>query len=210
MIFLSIFEASVSVALQLLAGSGKRFGIVSTGEQWEGILTEAIHAEAGSSGAAAALGREMAGRVFAGVECVGMSAGELHPADDDRADGSADGAGGVKHKVMAATGRLLERGDIGVVVLGCAGMAGMEDWVREEVDRRGIRDVKVVDGVKAGVGVLQGMMRGDFNGWRRTVEMRKERVMSMEVQPRLAEYERQLSLLEEQNKIRVKRARGEV
>ena len=48
--------------------------------------------------------------------------------------------------------------DVGVVVLGCAGMAGMEDWVRSECGS----GVRVVDGVKAGIGMLQGMVRGGF------------------------------------------------
>ena len=103
------------------------------------------------------LGAEKAEKVFAGVETLGVNAGDLH------------GGGGeedVKKKVQAATGRLIESGGDGdgkvsVVVLGCAGMAGMEEWVREEVKERG-KNVKVVDGVKAGVGILQGLVRGRF------------------------------------------------
>lgn len=45
-----------------------------------------------------------------------------------------------------------------MIVLGCAGMAGMEQWVREVAPE----NVRVVDGVKAGVGVLQGLVRGGF------------------------------------------------
>ena len=51
-----------------------------------------------------------------------------------------------------------EGGEVGVVVLGCAGMVGMEEWVRDVVGE----GVKVVDGVKAGVGILQGLVRSGF------------------------------------------------
>lgn len=144
---IGIFEASVSTALNLLAPE-QRFGIVSTGKIWESILGDAIRGEV--------LGEEKAGRVFTGVETLGLDAGDLH--------GDA-GEEVVKRKVMAAAGRLLgggsSGGEVKVIVLGCAGMAGMEEWVREEVKRRG-KEVKVVDGVKAGVGILQGICRGQF------------------------------------------------
>ena len=136
-----------------LLGNDDRFGIVSTGEVWRDILSTAMREEV--------LGAGKARMVFAGVETLGVNAGELH---------GEGGEGEVKRKVQAATGRLVggcegnnrsERGRVSVVVLGCAGMAGMEEWVREEVGRRG-EDVRVVDGVKAGIGILQGLVRGKF------------------------------------------------
>lgn len=119
------------------------FGIVSTGDAWRGILGDAIRRDI--------LGREGAERWFGGVETCGLDAGELH------------GGGEVEGRVKEAAGRLVRDGrrDVGVVVLGCAGMVGMvgmEAWVREVVGE----GVKVVDGVRAGVGVLQGMVRGGF------------------------------------------------
>ncbi|KAL8918078.1 MAG: hypothetical protein Q9208_007600 [Pyrenodesmia sp. 3 TL-2023] len=235
---IGIFEASISVSLQLLAGSGKKFGIVSTGVQWQAILGDAIRAKPGTSGAA--LGEEMADAYFAGVECVGVSAGELHPeggkpegvkGEEDghgesstrREEGSkGDEEGGIKEKVRAATGRLLERGDVGVIVLGCAGMVGMEAWVKEEVARRGKWGVRVVDGVLAGVGVLQGLLRGRFReeeagGTRRRERLTErgggvregEGVMQMQVKPMDAAYQRQLQELGEENRKRLKRAREE-
>jgi len=144
---LGIFEASVSTALNLL-GEEQIFGIVSTGRVWEQILGDAIREDL--------LGVEKMRRVFAGVETLGLNAGELH--------GDGGGEGEVKKAVMAATGRLIDTDpamEVKVIVLGCAGMAGMEEWVREEVGRRG-KEVRVVDGVKAGVGILQGLIRGQF------------------------------------------------
>ena len=170
-----IFEASVYAAVQLLRsnddddddeceegqqkqkkkkkkkkggndnGRGKYFGIVSTGDVWRGVLGDAVRGEG-------LLGRERAGACFKGVETCGLDAGELH------------GHGEVEGRVKGAVGRLVggeegeEGGDVGVVVLGCAGMVGMEAWVREVVGE----GVRVVDGVRAGVGVLQGLVRGGF------------------------------------------------
>lgn len=145
-------------------GGKKRFGIVSTGVQWKDILENALGGEVGGQGGVG-LGKEGVERWCAGVECVGVDAGDLHPGGEDGDDGKGkeEGKGdGIKGAVMAATGRLLARGDVGVVILGCAGMVGMEEWVREEVARRGEEGVRVVDGVKAGVGVLQGLVRGGF------------------------------------------------
>ncbi len=101
------------------------------------------------------LGVEKMRRVFAGVETLGLNAGDLH---------GDEGGEEAKKAVMAATGRLIDADptmETKVIVLGCAGMAGMEEWVREEAQRRD-RKVRVVDGVKAGVGILQGLVRGQF------------------------------------------------
>ena len=49
-------------------------------------------------------------------------------------------------------------GRVGVGVLGCAGMVGMESWVRDVVGP----EVRVVGGVRAGLGVLQGLVRSRF------------------------------------------------
>ncbi|KAI4261052.1 MAG: hypothetical protein L6R42_003744 [Xanthoria sp. 1 TBL-2021] len=167
-------------------GKGKKFGIVSTGLQWKDILESALRGDVGGQGGVG-LGSEGVERWCKGVECVGVDAGDLHPGDSSTANysGQEVGKGGeeggkgeggkvdelgekgeegnkIKKAVMAATGRLLSRGDIGVIILGCAGMVGMEEWVREEVGRRGEEGVRVVDGVKAGVGILQGLVRGGF------------------------------------------------
>ncbi|KAL8894049.1 MAG: hypothetical protein Q9192_004671 [Flavoplaca navasiana] len=169
---LGIFEASVQVAIQLLSSLGynqkeekkRKFGIISTGLQWKNILNDALTADVGIG---AGLGKEGAKRWFAGTECVGVDAGDLHPSEPpphtpNVGEGEPESGNKIKNAVMAATGRLLDRGDVGVIMLGCAGMVGMEEWAREEVVRRGLEGVRVVDGVKAGVGVLQGIVRGGF------------------------------------------------
>jgi Asp/Glu/hydantoin racemase len=137
-----IFEASVATSLQLIHPA-ERFGIVSTGKVWEAILTDAVEAF---------LGRDESKR-FAGVETTGLNATELHDAPQDV----------VERKVKEATSRLLKKGQVGAICLGCAGMSGMDDWVRvaaiEELGEEAGARVRVVDGVKAGVAWLEGAIR---------------------------------------------------
>lgn len=147
----------------------QRFGIVSTGKVWEGVLARAVAAWAGypprpspplASGEdddddderwrGYAYGR------FAGVETTGVDATDLH--DLPRSE--------VEAKMREATRRLLRRGNVGAVCLGCAGMVGLENVVRsacvEELGDEVGSEVRIVDGVKAGVAALVGMVRGGF------------------------------------------------
>lgn len=160
------------------------------------------------------LGSDHAAVLFAGVETLGKNAGELHPGEQDKGGGGGNEQveeveariekisdadintktteADIETLVRAATRRLLLRDrDVGIVILGCAGMVGMEAWVREtmdeiddedegesEVDGKGEgggeaeaetqrkeeiqawRNIRVVDGVKAGVGILHALLRG--------------------------------------------------
>ncbi|KAI4844064.1 hypothetical protein E4T45_08310 [Aureobasidium sp. EXF-8846] len=112
-----IFEASVSSSLQAI-GPGERFGIVSTGKVWEGTLREAVDnylgVEDNTEGSAA----------FAGVQTTGLNATELHELSPVS----------VRSRMKKAVARLLiddAGGPVGAVCLGCAGMAGFDDIVRE-------------------------------------------------------------------------------
>jgi Asp/Glu/hydantoin racemase len=92
-------------------------------------------------------------RRFVGVETTGLNATDLHDA----------APAVVGQKVKDATKRLLRRGDVGAICLGCAGMSGMDEMIREAAveelgERRG-SDVCIVDGVQAGVAWLQGALR---------------------------------------------------
>lgn len=143
-----IFEASVAMSLQLIA-PGERFGIVSTGKVWEVILTEAVMDFLGT-------GPSAASKRFAGVETTGLNATELHDAPADE----------VRRKMKEATKRLLRKGYVGAVCLGCAGMVGMDEMVRsaavEELGEEKGSGLRIVDGVKAGVVWLEGAVRGGF------------------------------------------------
>jgi len=135
-----IFEASVVQSLDTIDASEK-FGIVSTGKVWEKLLSEAVNG-------LPKLDHGLARERFEGIETTGLSATELHDADPKL----------VRQKVKDATKRLVQLGDVGAVCLGCAGMAGMDEIVREGCiealgQEKGER-VKIVDGVQAGVVLL--------------------------------------------------------
>jgi Asp/Glu/hydantoin racemase len=148
---MGIFEASVIASLALLAQlpSASTFGIVSTGAVWGTAFAGAVRVFAGGSAR------------FAACETTGLSALELHalPAAD------------VRTAMVRATTRLLKLGQatgapVRVVCMGCAGMAGLEEAVREGAqcvlgENEG-KDVRIVDGVVAGVGWLVAACRARF------------------------------------------------
>jgi Asp/Glu/hydantoin racemase len=162
---IGIFEASVVAALQLLPLED-RFGIISTGQTsvalqpdlfasypdwplgviWEDLLNSAVHRLLGGDSLR-----------FAGVETTGLNAIELHRAPAET----------VKCRLQHAVKRLLRRkgGNVGAICLGCAGMAGMDDTVREacvqELGNAGSK-IKIIDGVKAGIGCLHAALQMQF------------------------------------------------
>jgi Asp/Glu/hydantoin racemase len=134
-----IFEASVLTALSLLE-EGQKWGIVTTGSFWEKHLSNGVMSFIGSSTEAAAKNDK-----FAGVESTGLNAGDFH-------HGVAPEV--IRAKLVEATKRLLSRGDVCVIVMGCAGMAGLEEIIREAVcEEKGeefaYEQLHVVDGVRA-------------------------------------------------------------
>lgn len=136
-----IFEASVAVCLQSIDISSK-FGVVSTGKQWEGILGEAVADLLGSASTTR----------YAGTETTSLNASELHTTPKDEVD----------LRMKDATKRLLRRG-AKAICLGCAGMAGMDRTVRdaciEQLGAEGGEEIKIVDGVVSGLIFLEGALR---------------------------------------------------
>jgi Asp/Glu/hydantoin racemase len=136
-----IFEASVATCLQGINAADK-FGIVSTGSQWEVILADAVTDLLGSS----------ASTRYAGTKTTGLNADQLHSTPKPSVDA----------RMKAATKKLLELGTK-AICLGCAGMAGMDRTVREAcVEHLGEVDgekIMIVDGVVSGVIYLEGMLR---------------------------------------------------
>lgn len=139
-----IFEASISAALLLLPSTDSKFGIVSTGNVWEELLRDGVEAY---------LGTEGGGKRFAGVETTGLSATELHEVEPAE----------VRRRMVLATRRLVGKGNVGAVCLGCAGMVGMEDWVKEacieELGEEEGTKVAIIDGVKVGFVMLEGLVK---------------------------------------------------
>ncbi|KAK5168442.1 dal80p-controlled protein [Saxophila tyrrhenica] len=137
-----IFEASVATCLQSTDLKAK-FGIVSTGAQWTEILGHAVSELLGVAGSTR----------YAGTETTGLNADELHSTPKAEVD----------RRMKEATKRLVGKGDVQAICLGCAGMAGMDEVVREGClealgEEKG-RRVKIVDGVVSGVVFLEGALR---------------------------------------------------
>lgn len=136
-----IFEASILTALSLL-GPGEKWGIVTTGKFWEEHLSDGVASFLGASSGGAVLNSK-----FAGVESTGLNASDFHHGVDPAV---------VEAKIKDATKRLLGQGNVSCVVMGCAGMAGLEDVIRAAAsDMKGEHfayDVlHVVDGLRAGI-----------------------------------------------------------
>lgn len=123
-----------------------KFAIVSTGKQWKDILGDAV---------SALLGQESSRR-YAGTETTGLNADELHSTPKEEVDA----------RMKAATKRALDNG-AAAICLGCAGMAGMDQTVREACVEalgkdKGMR-IRIVDGVISGVVHLDGLLRAGLN-----------------------------------------------
>ena len=159
---IGIFEASISISLNIVNSSGlvfapgneeesvpSKFGIVTTGKAWIPLLTSGVNHYLG-------LGDEESKSLsarFKGVESTGLNADELHTAPEEE----------VRQRMVEATVRQIKDKDVCVVVLGCAGMAGMDKIVREAcVKELGDEDgqkVVIVDGVKGAIAMADGMLR---------------------------------------------------
>ncbi|KAI0192525.1 hydantoin racemase [Astrocystis sublimbata] len=144
-----IFESSILTSLSLLR-PGEEWGIVTTGKFWEAHL---------SAGVAQFLGitEHLQNTKFAGVQSTGLNASDFHDGVDPAI---------VREKLKAATKRLLTAGtgNVSVIVMGCAGMAGLEDIIREAAseeygDEFAYGVLHVVDGVRAGVVGVEQMVR---------------------------------------------------
>ncbi|KAK3307811.1 Asp/Glu/hydantoin racemase [Chaetomium strumarium] len=141
-----IFEASILTCLSLLQ-PGEQWGIVTTGKFWEEHLTRGVNTFLGVQPGSA-------NAKFAGVESTGLNASDFHGGVEPDI---------IREKMGQATRRLLRKGNISCVVMGCAGMAGLEDIIRsaasEEYDVPRACELRIVDGVRAGIGLLEQMTR---------------------------------------------------
>jgi Asp/Glu/hydantoin racemase len=145
-----IFEASILTAMSLVVPSsrGSRWGIVTTGSFWEQHLSDGVHTFLGHNP-----GSPSRDSKFAGVVSTGLNASDFHTVDQED----------VRTKLKEATARLLHSGRVGCVVMGCAGMAGLEEIIRSVAVEtygpdQGSR-IAIVDAVKAGVLQLEIMVK---------------------------------------------------
>lgn len=158
-----IFESSVTTSLSLISAFNlttvmyardqveDSFGIVTTGSGWKQELTNAV--------TEMLVGKDReTPSCFAGVETTGLSALELHHTDPEE----------VRRRISEATTRLLKNSStfVAAVCLGCAGMVGMEQAVREGCiaaygENDGLR-VRIIDGVIVGARQLADHCRSGY------------------------------------------------
>lgn len=153
---IGIFEASILTALSLLGTSPasskpatpRTWGIVTTGKFWEKHLADGVKTFLGQRDL------ESSNVKFGGVESTGLDAGDFHSGVDPAV---------TREKLKEATKRLLGTGVVDCVVMGCAGMAGLEEIIRDAaIEKYGKEEgdrLFIIDGVKAGVGLLEQMVR---------------------------------------------------
>lgn len=138
---LNIFEASLLQAKVLALP----FGIVTTGQYWESVFTNGVREYFTGSADVEYDGGAI--KDFVGVRTTGLTAIELHTTPKEEVD----------RRIVEASASLVREG-ARVILLGCAGMSGMEEAVRLGAQREG-KIVKVIDGVRAGIVLLEGLVR---------------------------------------------------
>ncbi|KAJ7107664.1 Asp/Glu/hydantoin racemase [Mycena crocata] len=130
---IGILEAAIAHSLLC----GQRFGIVATGTGYRYNRYAEVRAFLGGDS-----------DKFAGMVPTGLGVVELREGDREH----------VESKMKAASAELAAMG-ADVLILGCAGMAGMETLVKAGVKEAGAGPVRVVDGAKAGVEILAALVR---------------------------------------------------
>ncbi|TFK21159.1 hypothetical protein FA15DRAFT_672784 [Coprinopsis marcescibilis] len=128
-----ILESAVAHALFV----GQRFGIITTGTGYKYIHYAEVRNFLGATSDR-----------FAGLVTTGLGVVELREGDQKR----------IEAKVKESSAKIAEQG-ADVILLGCAGMAGMEGLVKKGVEEAGLPPVRVIDGAKAGVEFLAGLAR---------------------------------------------------
>ncbi|KAL5529285.1 hypothetical protein ACEPAG_5270 [Sanghuangporus baumii] len=131
---INIFEAAVSHALLL----GRRFAIITTLESMKHPLVSATGTFLGGTKS----------ERFVDVLTTGLGVVELREGDREKVE-----------RVMKSTAARAAGLGADVLLLGCAGMAGMEELVKEGVRETVGHEVHAVDGALAGVELLAGLVR---------------------------------------------------
>jgi Asp/Glu/hydantoin racemase len=132
-----IFEAAIAHALT----SSRSFGVLTTVPGALDLI---------GTGVRNFLGAHKSDR-YAGTVASGLGVVELQEGDRDHVFGTMR----VKSVELVQLGAK-------AVLLGCAGMTGMEEVVKQGVREAGLGEVKVIDGAKAGVELLAGLVRGRY------------------------------------------------
>ena len=128
-----MFESAVVEAMLL----SRRFGVVCTGSGPKPLLVKGVTSFLGGS----------ASDRWAGCLTSGLAVLELREGDMAR----------VERLVKDTSGKVAKMG-AEAIIMGCAGFAGMDEWVQQGVEEAGCPPVRVIDGAKAGLRTLAGML----------------------------------------------------
>ncbi|KAK2744142.1 hypothetical protein FQN57_004402 [Myotisia sp. PD_48] len=151
------FDRPATTALDRTVAGSMDFGIVTTADTWKEELTWAVRKML-LRGRGGGLDSDIQVEGFAGVETTGLTAAELHTIAQ----------GEVSLRISDATKNLIEGASrpVTTICLGCAGMAGMDDAVREGCIRALGKEkgsqVRIIDGVSAGIGFLVSSCKAGF------------------------------------------------
>ncbi|KAF5099602.1 hypothetical protein D0Z03_000976 [Geotrichum reessii] len=130
-----IFQASVVQALAL----GRRFAILTTALAWEDMLDAAVYNF---------LGAVTRDHSYVGTYSTGLGVLEIHALAHDE----------VVARLVACAERAVARGAT-ALVLGCAGLSGLDTAIKQAVGRH----IVVIDSVVAGIEVTKGLIASGFN-----------------------------------------------
>ncbi|KAJ7102168.1 Asp/Glu/hydantoin racemase [Mycena belliarum] len=130
---IGILQAAITHSLLC----GQRFGIVSTGSGYRYSRYSEVRAFLGGDS-----------DKFGGLAMTSLGVVELREGSREHIE-----------RMMKKAGAELAGMGCDVIILGCAGMAGMESLIREGVIESGFGAVRVVDGNKAGVEMIAALVR---------------------------------------------------
>lgn len=129
---LGIFHASVVHSL----AQGRKFAIVTTAKVWEKLLDDAVLAMLGSL------------YTYAGTYSTGMGVLELHQLPTEQ----------VNERLAQSAKKAVEQGGAKAIVLGCAGLSGLDAAIRQACGP----DIVIIDSVIAGTEILVGLVRASL------------------------------------------------
>lgn len=130
---MGIFEAAVNECLI----TSRKFGVASTGSGWKPLLHKGVSAYLGASGSDRWAG------------CITSGLGVLELRDGDQAR--------VERLVKETAGKVALNG-AEAIIMGCAGFAGMEEWMAQGARDAGCGEVRIVDASKAGLRAITGQL----------------------------------------------------
>lgn len=131
-----LLEAAIIHALS----SGSKFGVLTTGKSVVPDVEAGVRKVLGGNSDR-----------YVGTHATGLGVVELQTGNRDK----------VERLIVNGAHELVAKG-ADVIILGCAGMTGMEPLVRNACSQVGQHGVAVIDGAKAGLQILAGLARVNY------------------------------------------------